>query len=115
MEKLRDQIAAELNKLKKTTIQQLWTQDLDRLEAAIKDLFAKDATASAGKGKRGKRKSPEEEPGVEAEGDAGEGGDAEESAAPDGDVFGSLSGDVARWTSSQLKVPGGDKKRTKMQ
>merc|ERR1719217_254803 len=43
LEKLRDQVAAELNKLKKTTIQQLWLQDLERLEAAIKELFAKDA------------------------------------------------------------------------
>lgn len=42
LEKLYKFKSEELNKLKKTTIQQLWTADLDRLEAGVRELYDKD-------------------------------------------------------------------------
>merc|ERR1719356_1312068 len=45
--------AAELEKVKKTSPSQMWVTDLDRLEAIIDDMWAKDAEEDP-KGKKGK-------------------------------------------------------------
>merc|ERR1719327_539235 len=61
LEKLLALKTAELNKLKKTTIQAMWLEDLDRLESAFNEIVAReDAAAKASepgkKGKKGKLK-----------------------------------------------------------
>merc|ERR1719272_1619186 len=46
LEKLLALKTAELNKLKKTTIQALWTEDLDRLEEAVNAVYDADEKAA---------------------------------------------------------------------
>lgn len=134
LEKLLALKTAELNKLKKTTIQAMWLEDLDRLESAINEVYAKEAAAAAkgegkkgkkkalklwkgakkGKGKRGKRgkRGRDEDDEDEAEGgEAAEGEDGAPVAAETDNVFGSVSSDVTRWTFSHIKLPGQAKKR----
>merc|ERR1719321_439545 len=52
--------AAELERVKKTSPQQMWLHDLDNLEAAINNLWAQDAEEDpkAAKGKKGKAGKP---------------------------------------------------------
>merc|ERR1719420_2200804 len=55
LEKLLKLKTEELRRLMKTSIQQMWSEDLDRLEAAVNCMFAQDAkpgTASDGKKKK---------------------------------------------------------------
>merc|ERR1712166_184864 len=52
LERILAEKAKELDKLRKTTIQQLWLTDLDRLERAIHDLYATDSLPSAKSKKR---------------------------------------------------------------
>jgi len=138
LEKLFAFKADELNKLRKTTIQAMWTEDLDRLEAGINQLYAQDAAAAgatgdgegkkkkkaglkiwkgAKKGKRGdkgkKGKRGHEESENEEDGGAGEGEDGAPAVETD-NVFGSVTSDVSRWTSGHVKVPGADGKRRKI-
>jgi len=65
LEKLYKFKAEELAKLKKTTIQQLWTADLDRLEGGVRDLYGKELAEeekrAAGAGKRKRKSSGEDE------------------------------------------------------
>mmetsp|Transcript_25018 Transcript_25018/g.40199 ORF Transcript_25018/g.40199 Transcript_25018/m.40199 type:complete len:1246 (+) Transcript_25018:79-3816(+) len=130
LEKLLDQKTKELGILKKTTIQKMWEQDLDRLEAGIKAMIPQDDAGSGGtkrkssdvakklklwkgakgrkgKGRKGKKGAlPEEED--DDDGEGGGGGDAaegEEAPAADEGVFGSHFSDVGRWTSGHLKLP----------
>jgi DNA topoisomerase-2 len=123
--------AAELEKVKKTTHQTMWLNDLDALEAAINALYAKDAEedpkakgkkgksfkisklAKKGKGKKRGRSKDDED------GEAGpdvEGGDAEGGAAAD-DILDSGFGDMAKWTQMSLKLPSSEpstkKRKTK--
>lgn len=56
LEKLYKFKSEELSKLKKTTIQQLWTADLDRLEAAVREIYAKDEAQEDGRAAGVKRK-----------------------------------------------------------
>jgi len=56
LEKLYKFKSEELSKLKKTTIQQLWTADLDRLEAAVREIYAKDEAREDGRAAGVKRK-----------------------------------------------------------
>mmetsp|Transcript_42533 Transcript_42533/g.77927 ORF Transcript_42533/g.77927 Transcript_42533/m.77927 type:complete len:1238 (-) Transcript_42533:257-3970(-) len=127
LEKLLDDKTKELTKLKKTTIQTMWSEDLDRLEAAVTELYkdsgeSQAATASGGKGKmklwkgaraggrgrgrggRGRGKAVEEEEEDEAAEAAPAPADGEEGEAPvvNDDVFGSPFADVARWTAGEL-------------
>jgi len=115
--------AAELEIVKKTSPQQMWLTDLDRLEAAINALYAKDAEddpkAKGKKGKafkisklakrgakgkkRGRGKGDEDaEDGEAAHGD--EGGEGE--AGPVIDPMDNPFSDIAKWTSVSFKVPG---------
>lgn len=134
LEKLLKLKTDELNKLKKTSIQAMWGEDLDRLEAAFNEILSHEAKSSAAKkkggklklklwkgakgkgrrgkkGKRGKRglEEDEDEEGGEA---AAEGEDG--APAPEVDnVFGSVTSDVTRWTGSHVKIPtfGGAKRK----
>merc|ERR1719199_1622202 len=48
LEKLFALKTAELNKLKKTSIQAMWSEDLDRLEAGIKQMYPEQEEQSSG-------------------------------------------------------------------
>lgn len=52
LEKLLDDKTKELNKLKKTTLQTMWGDDLDRLEAALNLLYAAEGNDSGDAGKK---------------------------------------------------------------
>jgi DNA topoisomerase-2 len=120
LEKLLDEKSKELVILKKTTIQKMWENDLDRLEAGIKAVYPEKGPESSGLKKKGKLKlwkgAKKQKKGkgkrgkTEDEEDEGEGGGdgeaAEEGAAPaDEGVFGSHFSDVTRWTSGHIKLP----------
>ena len=116
LERLAKEKAAELEKVKRTSIQQMWLYDLDRVEQAIVKLYEEEnageeakgggrgtkrkASSAGGRGKgrgssrgrRGKGQAPEEE---------AQGG-GEEAAAVD--PFENPSGDVAKWTMGALKA-----------
>merc|ERR1712232_906207 len=53
LERMAKEKAAELDRLKRTSIQQLWGADLDRLEVAINSLLA-EVSEEPGKGKKRK-------------------------------------------------------------
>merc|ERR1719277_1733406 len=58
LERMAKEKAAELEKVKRTSIQAMWLEDLKNLEAAIHQLYAADEEDDGGKGKRGtKRKA----------------------------------------------------------
>jgi len=128
LEKLFKIKTDELTKLKKTTIQAMWTEDLDRLEAVFNQVLAQEAKPGegtsakgkkdktklklwkgakkgkrGGKGKKGKRgRDEDEEEDEEAGGGAADGEDG--APKPDEDnIFGTVSGDVGRWTTGHLK------------
>merc|ERR1712106_958075 len=75
--------AAELEKVRKTPHQTMWLTDLDVLEQAIKDLYARDAEeeASGKKGKSskkgGQKKGKKRSPDAEEKGDAAQDGQDE--------------------------------------
>jgi len=118
LERMSKDKAAELEKVKRTSIQQMWLHDLTELEKAIQNLYAEEeeAVAAAGKGKkrkaasgrsgRGKRGADEEEGAG-----AGEGGEGGEEGGEDGmpavDPLDNPFGDVARWTAGALKAATG--------
>jgi len=121
--RLAKEKAAELEKVKSTPHQVMWLHDLDALETAIKDLYAKDEadSAKASKGKKGKaenvgkgKKRRREE---EQETGAADDGDEDANAVDPSD---SPMGDMAKWTAMTFKVPGmstaeapGKKRKTK--
>merc|ERR1719247_3228230 len=118
LKRMAKEKAAELEKAKKTSHQQMWLTDLDALDTAIKALYDKDAEDDPkAKGKKGKtfkiskkgktgkgkkRGRDNEEDGDAAAGDGD--GEAEGTAAidPTDNPF----GDIAKWTSVSFKVPG---------
>jgi len=57
LEKLYKFKSDELAKVKKTTIQQMWTDDLDKLEAAIRDIYGKEEQELARASGQKKRKA----------------------------------------------------------
>jgi len=107
--RLAKEKAAELEKVKSTPHQVMWLHDLDALETAIKDLYAKDEAdnAKASKGKKGtaenvgkgkkRRREEEQETG------AADDGDEDANAVDPSD---SPMGDMAKWTAMAFKVPG---------
>jgi DNA topoisomerase-2 len=101
----------ELEKLKKTTIQQLWLGDLDRLEKAITDLYATDDLPPAKGAKGKKRKAPSTSKGKKGE-------EEDEEEEDNGDEFDANPlKDVSRWISVGVhKGPAGGpaKKKRKM-
>eukprot|EP00418_Pyrodinium_bahamense_P093889 CAMPEP_0179046870 /NCGR_PEP_ID=MMETSP0796-20121207/18908_1 /TAXON_ID=73915 /ORGANISM="Pyrodinium bahamense, Strain pbaha01" /LENGTH=1296 /DNA_ID=CAMNT_0020743305 /DNA_START=92 /DNA_END=3983 /DNA_ORIENTATION=+ len=112
LERMAKDKAAELEKVKKTSIQQMWLADLDQLESAIDELFAQTSDdTTAGRGR--KRKSPGDaggrgrgrRRGGEADGAAEDNGgeqDAGEEGAALLDPLDNPFGDVARWTAGAL-------------
>lgn len=100
LERILAEKTKELDKLKKTTIQQLWMTDLDRLEKAITDLYASDELAAEQqKGK--KRKVSSSSRGRSKKG--GRGPQVEEEEEEDeekGDEFDANPlKDISRWLS----------------
>merc|ERR1719356_2275254 len=77
--------AAELEKVKKTSEKQMWVTDLDRLEAIIDDMWAKDAEEDPKGSKRGKAaksgRNQKRRRGKDEE-DDGENGGEDDEAAP---------------------------------
>jgi len=108
LERMAREKAAELKKVQATAPKQMWTNDLDVLEAMILDLWAKDAEfdPKASKGKKGKkekggkrrRDAGDDE---EDDGDGAGGGDEEAAAANDPTDNG--FSDISRWTAGSLK------------
>jgi len=116
LKRMAKEKAAELEKVKKTSPQQMWVTDLDNLEAAIKGLYAKDAeedpkSSKGKKGKgfkisklaKGKKRSRDNEDEAEATA-GGEGGEDEGPAAID--PMDNPFSDLAKWTTMTFKVPG---------
>merc|ERR1712087_1075267 len=109
-EKMAKDKAAELDKVKRTSPQQMWLTDLDQLERAINDLYAQRAEEADGDGKGKKRKaagSGRQSRGRkqdDEEGDAPADGDDEDGeGSAMVDPFDNPFGDVARWTMGALK------------
>lgn len=94
LERILAEKTKELDKLRKTTIQQLWLGDLDRLEKAITDLYAADVLPV---GKNGKRKasSSSKRSGKKGEEDEGE----EEEAKDNDELDANPLKDISRWIS----------------
>jgi len=111
--------AAELELVKRTSIQQMWLKDLAALEAAISQLYAKEAEEvgekgtkrkAAGGGGRGRGKAKRGGRGGKAKDEEEEEEDQEEvdeegTAAVD--PLDNPFGDIARWTMGSLKAPQG--------
>lgn len=114
LKRLAREKAAELEKVKKTSHQQMWLTDLDNLESAIEALYAKDAAedAKAGKGskskgklvKKGKGKKRGRNDEEEANPEGGDAAESEEGLAID-PLDNPLS-DMSKWTAMSFKVPG---------
>lgn len=130
LEKMLKDKTEQLNLLKRTTIQKLWDGDLDRLDAAVKEMYGPDGGAApigtvgrgqklklwkgAKKGKKGKGKrkrgaKDDEEDGEEEKEAAEEG---EEGALPEASVDSPFN-DGARWIAGDVARlgPGGKKRR----
>merc|ERR1719401_3234272 len=115
LERMAREKAAELKKVQATTPKQMWTNDLDVLEAAIENLWAKDAEEDprSNKGKKSKNVKPckgskrSRDKGDDEEGAGG--GDGEEDGEGGSSLMDPMDnpfGDIARWTSGALKLPG---------
>jgi len=113
LERMAKDKAAELEKCKRTSIQQMWTLDLDRLEHAITTMYEQenaedDAKKEQGKSKGTKRKAPSAKPArgkgrkAPAPEEGGEEGGEEAAAAVD--PLDNPFADIARWTSGALKA-----------
>jgi DNA topoisomerase-2 len=100
LERILAEKTKELDKLKKTTIQQLWMTDLDRLEKAITDLYAADELA-AEQQKGQKRKASSSSKGRNKKGGRGpQVVDDEEEDEEKGDEFDANPlKDISRWLS----------------
>jgi len=118
LKRMAKEKAAELERVKKTTPQQMWLTDLDQLEAGINALYAKDAEDDAkGKGKKGKaikiakkgKKGKGKKRGRgddDDEGEGAEGGEGEGDGTPVVDPMDNPFADIAKWTAMSFKAPG---------
>merc|ERR1719401_1983634 len=105
LERMAREKAAELKKVQATTPKQMWTNDLDVLEAAIENLWAKDAEANedvkANKGKKTKiYKSSRKRARDKGDDEGAAGGDAEndgEGGAAALDPMDNPFSDMSRW------------------
>jgi len=118
LERMAKEKAAELEKVKRTSIQQMWIADLDRLEEAITELYNKAASeADSGKGKKRGRSSGNSaggrsqskgkggrNKGKDDEANEDQGEEGEETTAASNDLDNPF-GDIARWTAGALKGP----------
>lgn len=119
LERMAKEKAAELELVKKTSPQSMWLTDLSRLEAAIIDLYAKEAAEDpkASKGKKRKKDTDAKGKRGQNQDDDADGGEDDEAAAVDPMDDGGF-GDIAKWTTGALKsITGGGathkKRRTK--
>jgi DNA topoisomerase-2 len=119
LERMAKDKGAELEKVKRTSIQAMWLEDLKHLEAAILQLYAADEEEKdAKKGTKRKAadaKAPKRKGKANADEDAGndEGGDDDAEAQID--PLDNPFGDISRWTAGALKAKtdagGASKKR----
>lgn len=117
LERMLNEKTSELETLKRTSVAQMWENDLSRLEAAITELYAaseevatggKKRKASSSSSSRGRSKSRGKGKGHQPEaddkgGDGGEEGEGEAAVDPFDNPF----ADIARWTSGVLKEKPG--------
>jgi len=125
--------AAELEKVKRTSIQQMWTADLDAVERGITELYEKEAAeieaaggAAQGKkrakaaakpsGGKGRGRGVKRRPAAADEEGAGGDGEGADDDAPAIDPMDNPFSDVARWTAGAIEVPsmGPSMKRRRM-
>jgi len=111
LERMAREKAVDLERVQKTSIQKMWLLDLEAVEKAIRDLYAKEdeemesAAASGGKkrsasGRTGKRKQADEGP-------RGDDGDGEGDEVAGGDpLLDNPFSDVTRWTAGALAAAG---------
>jgi len=128
LERMAKDKAAELEKVKKTSIQQMWLSDLEQLENAINDLYSQQGSDIVVSGRGQKRKASEAKSGGRGRGrgrgrrnengdeEADQGGEEGDESAALIDPMDNPFGDVARWTAGALKphtMGGGPQKRRK--
>jgi len=105
LERMAKEKAAELEVVKKTSPQQMWLHDLGKLEAAITELYDKEAAEDPKKISKGnKRKRDASAKGKRGDdnGDEdGEGGNEEDAGV---DMMDNPFSDISRWTSGALKM-----------
>merc|ERR1712151_908777 len=102
LERMAKDKATELEKVKRTSIQNMWLADLERLEEGIKSLYGEDNNEKHGEKKkrkgRGQRGEIDQEAIQEKVGDDANEGEAGDSIDPFDNPF----GDVGKWTSGAL-------------
>jgi DNA topoisomerase-2 len=116
LERMAKQKAAELEKIKRTPIDRMWTEDLDRLEEAINNLYAQTDDEPIVKGKKRKalQKTSASRRGAKGRGQSKKKPDDEEEDLSDeekedtGDMDNPFS-DISRWTAGALNsaIPSG--------
>lgn len=119
LERLAKQAAVELEKVRRTPIEKMWGDDLDRLEEAINAMFVETGEAAG----RGKKRPKETTSGRQRKGKKKGGGQTEEvdededetdAEKETGDLLDNPAGDISRWTTGALKSyveSAGKKKR----
>lgn len=119
LERMAKDKAAELEKVKRTTVQQMWLADLQKLEEAILQSYNEDSANSPTKGKGRKRKATTTARGPRARKTADDEEGEEEEGNQGAMDLDNPFGDIARWTSGELlaKTEGaasaGKRRRTK--
>merc|ERR1712071_297911 len=121
LERMAKQKAAELEKVKRTPIDRMWTEDLDRLEEAINNLYAQadDEPIVKGKKRKALQKTSSSRRGAKGRGQSNKKPDDEEEDLSDeekedtGDMDNPFS-DISRWTAGALNLAtqsGGPRKK----
>mmetsp|Transcript_89770 Transcript_89770/g.187564 ORF Transcript_89770/g.187564 Transcript_89770/m.187564 type:complete len:1239 (+) Transcript_89770:165-3881(+) len=122
LERMAKEKGAELEKVKRTSIQQMWLNDLSLLEASIKALYEQEEAdadnAVPTKGRKRKAPAPKAKArGKKKDQDGDEGGDGEdgEEAAAGDPLLDNPFSDITRWTAGAVQAPiiggGGGSKR----
>merc|ERR1712048_152991 len=122
LERMAKEKAAELEKVKRTSIEKMWTDDLDRLETAINALYVVPDDDATGKGKKRKLSVSSERRNAKTKSRAKSQVQEEEDEEQDDDKETAADldnpfGDIARWTAGALKpttdLVSGTKRRRK--
>lgn len=107
LERMAKDKATELEKVKRTSIQNMWLADLERLEEGIKNLYDEGSNDTRGdkkkrktSGGRGQKGEVDQEGMHDKVGEATDEGEAGDSIDPFDNPF----GDVGKWTSGALAL-----------
>merc|ERR1712014_435028 len=98
LERMAKDKATELEKVKRTSIQQMWLADLERLEDCIKTLYDEDENNDTKKRKRGRRGDADQEARQNKGGEEADEGEANDNIDPFDNPF----GDIGKWTNGAL-------------